>query len=349
MRKNLFQPMVDHLETMIASGQCAPGSKIPALRTLCDQFQISTGTASRGIQHLVEKGILEVRHGSGTYVRARGKCVSRHSAEFRIALFMVGNDLAEHYCAHALRGVQDASLGHNCLLQTRFLELQQLTAEHLRLASEESDLLLFLGDYDTYFQDFPRLRPSVGLEMHTSIGQINSTITIDPVDSAEMAVHFFLERRCRKVRIITHPGQVHQMRSAQFALQWSHYGAVETMCFDAYDTVAYKKVNLNDTDCGYFFVSGQTCNHVARRFRDEIGGIFAAERHVLSIDGKSRLIPGFEPMNTVGLDWYQAGKATFEECFRRLSNPGSPARRIYIPGRFFAWDHQEPSRRVRKD
>ena len=62
----------------------------------------------------------------------------------------------------------------------------------------------------------------------------------------------------------------------------------------------------------------------------------AAERHILSLDGKSRLIHFYEPMNTIGPDWYEAGAVALEESLRRVAQPGSAARRIYLTGQFYA-------------
>ena len=106
--KLIFHDMVEYLESMIVSGKYPPGSPIPTLRELCRMFRLSTGTAARGIRLMVDNNLLEVRHGSGTFVR-RPENVSgpeQDAAETRIAVFMINSDPSEHYCAHALRGVQ---------------------------------------------------------------------------------------------------------------------------------------------------------------------------------------------------------------------------------------------------
>ena len=54
--KNLFQPLTDHLEAMIASGHYPTGTRLPSLRRLCDEFNLSRGTAARGLDYLRERG-----------------------------------------------------------------------------------------------------------------------------------------------------------------------------------------------------------------------------------------------------------------------------------------------------
>ena len=53
--KNLFQPLTDHLEAMIASGHYPTGTRLPSLRRLCDEFNLSRGTAARGLDYLRDK------------------------------------------------------------------------------------------------------------------------------------------------------------------------------------------------------------------------------------------------------------------------------------------------------
>lgn len=56
------------LETMILEGTFNPGDKLPPERTLAKQFEVSRPSLREGIQKLEAKGILESRHGGGTYV-----------------------------------------------------------------------------------------------------------------------------------------------------------------------------------------------------------------------------------------------------------------------------------------
>ena len=46
-----------------------PGSKLPSEKELCQTMGVSRVSIREGIQHLVSLGILETRHGEGTFVR----------------------------------------------------------------------------------------------------------------------------------------------------------------------------------------------------------------------------------------------------------------------------------------
>ncbi|WP_302453537.1 winged helix-turn-helix domain-containing protein, partial [Victivallis vadensis] len=323
--KLIFHDMVEYLESMIVSGKYPPGSPIPTLRELCRMFRLSTGTAARGIRLMVDNNLLEVRHGSGTFVR-RPENVSgpeQDAAETRIAVFMINSDPSEHYCAHALRGVQEASRHHNCRLYIRFRNHHELGRAFLDEVAAENDVLLFLGDYDTRLKYLPKTRPSVGLEMHASYDGRNSTVTLDPFSAAETAAAFFRRRKVETVRIFSHPGSIHHTRGTVFRELWNRYGGSEFIEFDPYAAPPPEACDVEDSALGYFFVSGTVANHCAVRYRERTGGCLAAERHILSLDGKSRLIHFYEPMNTIGPDWYEAGAVALEESLRRGAQPGS--------------------------
>lgn len=345
--KNSFSmPMVEAIKAMIVSGKYPAGSKIPPVRQLSKDFNISIGTATRGINFLVENGILEARRGSGTFVRKLTALRSSRSREeeIKIAVFMVSSNPTQYYCAHALRGVQDAIQNCNCVIQTRFCAHENLSLAMLESAAAENDGLLFLSDYDRFLHDIPHNVPSVGLEMHHSFGQINSTVTIDPVDAAELAIGFFRERKLSHVKVFSHDGPIHRIRTALFQFGWQQYGSCEIEELDVHDK-RIDRIECDDPAIGYLFVSGSTANGPATRYATATGRILAADRHVLSIDGKSLTVPNYQPMNTIGINWYEAGIVALEECLRRIRNPGSLARRIYLAGQLYSYNRIVKSRR----
>lgn len=64
------QGLLDQLRRQIISGQLAAGARLPSIRELADAYTVDTNTVRRIINELVDGGLVEKRHGSGTYVRA---------------------------------------------------------------------------------------------------------------------------------------------------------------------------------------------------------------------------------------------------------------------------------------
>ncbi len=345
--KNSFSmPMVEAIKAMIVSGKYPAGSKIPPVRQLSKDFNISVGTATRGINFLVENGILEARRGSGTFVRKLTAVRTSRSREeeIKIAVFMVSSNLSQYYCAHALLGVQDAIKNCNCTIQVRFCEHQELTYAMMENAAADNDGLLLLSDYDRAINDIPHNVPTVGMEMHRSFNQINSTVTIDPVDAAELAVGFFRERKLKHVKIFSHDGPLHRTRATLFQSEWSRYGSYEIVELALHEEES-ALVDCGDPAIGYLFTGGSAAQGSAYRYAGATGRILAADYHVLSIDGKSLTVPNYQPMNTIGISWYEAGIVALEECLRRVRNPGSLARRIYLAGQLYSYNRIVKSRR----
>jgi GntR family transcriptional repressor for pyruvate dehydrogenase complex len=67
--EQVWSATVDHLRTLIDSGQLPAGSRLPAERTLCDQLGISRGSLRQALRVLDSIGYVHIRAGSGTYVR----------------------------------------------------------------------------------------------------------------------------------------------------------------------------------------------------------------------------------------------------------------------------------------
>lgn len=56
------------LRTLIADGALRPGDRLPSEGELCETLGVSRGSLREGIRMLAALGVLETRHGSGSYV-----------------------------------------------------------------------------------------------------------------------------------------------------------------------------------------------------------------------------------------------------------------------------------------
>ena len=65
----LYVQLADELARKIEAGDYAPGQRLPSADDLADQYEIAPNTARKGLQLLRERGLAEMSHGRGTYVR----------------------------------------------------------------------------------------------------------------------------------------------------------------------------------------------------------------------------------------------------------------------------------------
>jgi GntR family transcriptional repressor for pyruvate dehydrogenase complex len=67
--ESLKEQVVARLRHLVDAGVLHPGDQLPSERELSDQLQVSRGTVREAVQFLHALGIVEIRHGSGTFVR----------------------------------------------------------------------------------------------------------------------------------------------------------------------------------------------------------------------------------------------------------------------------------------
>ena len=65
----LKERVIRQLTRLIDEGVLAPGDQLPSERELSEELQVSRGTVREAVQFLQTLGLLEIRHGSGTFVR----------------------------------------------------------------------------------------------------------------------------------------------------------------------------------------------------------------------------------------------------------------------------------------
>ena len=64
-----YEKIVEQIEQSIRDGQLLVGSQLPGERELAEQFGVSRVVVREATRYLESRGVVEVRHGSGTYVR----------------------------------------------------------------------------------------------------------------------------------------------------------------------------------------------------------------------------------------------------------------------------------------
>jgi GntR family transcriptional regulator len=79
-----------NLRERISGGQWPPGSPLPAQRELADEFGVSIMTLRQALQLLTDEGLIETRHGSGTFAAARHAYDLGHLGSFASDLIAQG-------------------------------------------------------------------------------------------------------------------------------------------------------------------------------------------------------------------------------------------------------------------
>lgn len=64
----VMKTALDGLRHMISSGELGPGQKFPPEADLCSRLDVSRSSLREAVRVLDTLGVIEVRHGSGTYV-----------------------------------------------------------------------------------------------------------------------------------------------------------------------------------------------------------------------------------------------------------------------------------------
>jgi GntR family transcriptional regulator len=76
----VYRQIISQVKYMVASGRLRPGQELPAIRSLAEKLVINPNTVVRAYNELQRDGIIESRHGSGTYVCEPQKAPSREAA-----------------------------------------------------------------------------------------------------------------------------------------------------------------------------------------------------------------------------------------------------------------------------
>jgi DNA-binding FadR family transcriptional regulator len=108
------------LRALIADGTLKPGDRLPSEGELCEQLGVSRGSLREAIRMLAALGVLETRHGSGSYVSdlnagdvigSLSLTVGLLPLDSILELYELRRALEAHAASRAAARVDDAVLG----------------------------------------------------------------------------------------------------------------------------------------------------------------------------------------------------------------------------------------------
>ena len=317
-----YARLTDYLESMITAGSYKTGDRLPPLRQLAAEFGLNLDTTRRGIWHLRDKGLLECRRGDGVYVNGH-----RHSSGGRekIALLALMDRPCATYVGHVMQGIQEEAQELGITLEIHPTSYHAIPREQVLSVVNRSDGLLILGTFDLWMKEILFPIPVVGVEMHRNYGGAVSTISLDPVRAAELAGDFFRSRKIRHVAIWSNRTPLHDFRAERFLENWTAGGGEAR-----FRHVEDRGIVLHDDPAiGYFFTGGSCANDFAVCYHTRTGRTLIEDYAAVALDGKSFLVPGFEPMNNIYPEWTETGKIALHELLRRIRIPGASSLRLY--------------------
>lgn len=90
-RPDLSSYLTERLLELIYRGNFKPGDRLPSTKTLAERFSVATPTLREALRRLQATGVVDIRHGSGVYVRHGGErfvLANPHHAKFESGAFL---------------------------------------------------------------------------------------------------------------------------------------------------------------------------------------------------------------------------------------------------------------------
>jgi GntR family transcriptional regulator len=73
----IYLQIANQVKYLVASGRLAPGDELSPIRVLAHQLLVNPNTVARAYLELERDGVVQKRHGSGTYVSDTGSPLAR--------------------------------------------------------------------------------------------------------------------------------------------------------------------------------------------------------------------------------------------------------------------------------
>jgi GntR family transcriptional regulator, transcriptional repressor for pyruvate dehydrogenase complex len=226
----LKEQVLEQLRALLDGGALKPGDQLPSERELSEELEVSRGTVREAVQFLGALGLVEIRHGQGTFVRAtlanpevhdewrawtlRNSGRIRDLLEVRRGLESFAAELAAQRRAEAeLRSLEEALDGMATAIRSgdvTALVQSDVNFHHGLCAAAGNPALVELADVlgqrllreRAAAWDVPG-RPERSLEEHTAIFK---AVTSGDATAARAALIAHLDSVERDLALIAQPG-----------------------------------------------------------------------------------------------------------------------------------------------
>lgn len=135
-----YKTLLSRLRAFMDELQLKPGDKLPPERSLASTFGVSRNSVRTAIRTLAEQGVLESRHGDGTYV-----CSSETDFLEKALLSAVDSECAIFDEVMEFRRIMEPAIAR---LAARRRTLEQLNELKIIVCDQQRRLLMEKGDGD---------------------------------------------------------------------------------------------------------------------------------------------------------------------------------------------------------
>ena len=99
----LYLQLMEQVKHAVETGALREGDQLPTIRKLAEELVMNPNTVVRAYRELVHEGVLELRHGSGAFIRAtaggrasvihKGQAVAHAAVERLVALGLTEDEM----------------------------------------------------------------------------------------------------------------------------------------------------------------------------------------------------------------------------------------------------------------
>lgn len=181
-RTGLVDQVIDQLRDSVTAGEYPVGTKIPTEPALAETLGVGRNTVREAVRALAHGGILEVRQGDGTYVRA----TSEVSGALRR---LCGSELREVLQVRRCLEVEGARLAATARTAEDLTELWELLARRDELQREHDVEEFVRADAELHFAVVRSAHNTVLTELYRGLTEVVLASVATTTHDTEVAAH----------------------------------------------------------------------------------------------------------------------------------------------------------------
>ncbi|WP_269522688.1 GntR family transcriptional regulator [Coraliomargarita parva] len=206
--------IADKIREKILSGELAPGTEFPATAYLAERWNTSNSTAHIALKNLVKEGLLERRHGSGTFVRERPRALTNIGVYYWTSRIWSDSQMAFYRSIQGLLERELTQRGYEVsMFVDRRPELAQREAFPALVAAIQKDEIQGLIVPMANAINLPALQKlSIATAFNTSAKEVFNKASFSSKNIFKEPLEYLKEQGCQSVAVISpvHTDRAHE-------------------------------------------------------------------------------------------------------------------------------------------
>lgn len=327
------------LEHCLIEGVFKVGDRLPSEREFSEKLNINRFVVRQALEELIKEGVLEKRHGAGTFVKDATPVFKRY-ASMSTGVVGIIIPFFDYYHISFVNVIVETlhNAGFRAIVGKSQYDPSLEEGEIRAMLKMKVDGLILFPYFDKLGDEYVKKIYNFQIPCvfsHCSVNLQVDYVNVDNLEGGRRAVRKLLELGYRRIAYLTTSWQKNfeysQLRAQGYREAMQEAGLAKFVRFFYADSEDYKKIIESAPDVEAFFCVNDACASRLRRAAEGMGLKIPDDVAIMGFNGIPLLETITHPVSTMRVKFDYIGKRLSQILLKKIEGDKEPLHRELVP------------------